>query len=193
MVRGRSLLREHPAAGGAEDAGQAARRHLLRHLLARLGQRCSMDRLVAAHRRIRRGNPCPGQRPGCDRDLASTRRHSPYRSSEQVRYRDSRNAARPIHRHPAPIAYPSNQSGHAAPHRARRWATVGDAAFHPRRHSPYLLDEGFPWVYIESGCAARTPPSGRGEYLTDMASAIRLDRHACGHQQPKPVAEISAH
>ena len=33
------------------------------------------------------------------------------------------------------------------------------------------------------GCAARTPLSGRrGEYLTVMAAAIRLDRHAGGYQ-----------
>jgi hypothetical protein len=87
MVRGRSLLCDQSAAGRADDARQAARRHLLRYLLARLGQCCSMDRVVAAHWRICCGSPGPGQRPGCGRDLASTRRHSPCRSSERVRYR----------------------------------------------------------------------------------------------------------
>jgi hypothetical protein len=39
-------------------------------------------------------------------------------------------------------------------------------------------------------CRKRPPLSGRrGEYLTDMAAAIRLDLHASGHQQPNPAAE----
>ena len=43
------------------------------------------------------GVPALVNGPVANRDLASTRRHSPYRSSQRVRYRGSRKRARPIH------------------------------------------------------------------------------------------------
>jgi hypothetical protein len=106
MVRSRSLLRDQPAAGCPDDARQAARRHLFRQPLARLGQRCGMDRLVGIYWRIRRGSLGPGQWPGCDRDLASTRRRPP-------RHARSRSAAVSRARR-LPAALQDGSNGHLA-------------------------------------------------------------------------------